>query len=289
MRGKIGTTIDIAIRREGAEEPLRFSLIRERIHQRAVGDGVLSVPGSATWHDDGAGERAEELAQEVERLINEGMRALVLDLRSNPGGLRDEAVESADLFLDPRQDILVSRGRAPGTTIAGWTAGPQRWRMAADRRARQPRAPRARRRSSPARSRITTARSSSATRPTARESCRRVFPLGPKVALRITTARWYTPSGRSIQGAVLDSVMGAAARAGPQTTYRSERRTARSPAGGGIVPDVVLGPDTLTQRASSALPGRSSGQIPAFRDVADGVRTRAPRLATARSRARTSR
>ena len=41
---------------------------------------------------------SEELESEVERLTDEGMRALVLDLRSNPGGLRDEAVESADLF-----------------------------------------------------------------------------------------------------------------------------------------------------------------------------------------------
>ena len=42
------------------------------------------------------------------------MKSLLLDLRSDPGGLRDEAVQAADLFLDPRQEILVSRGRAPG-------------------------------------------------------------------------------------------------------------------------------------------------------------------------------
>ena len=50
------------------------------------------------------------------------MKSLVLDLRSDPGGLRDEAVQAADLFLDPRQDILVSRGRAPGDNHR-WTDG----------------------------------------------------------------------------------------------------------------------------------------------------------------------
>ena len=56
------------------------------------------------------------------------MRVLLLDLRSNPGGLRDEAVERADLFLDPRQEILVSRGRAPGDNHRWSDDRPQRWR-----------------------------------------------------------------------------------------------------------------------------------------------------------------
>lgn len=50
----------------------------------------------------------------VDSLAALGMRSLVLDLRSNPGGVRDDAVQSADLFLDPGQEILESSGRAAG-------------------------------------------------------------------------------------------------------------------------------------------------------------------------------
>src|SRR3990170_5468723 len=70
---------------------------------------------------------AEELEHEVAKLVQEGMRVLLLDLRSNPGGLRDEAVDVADLFLDPSQEILVSRGRAPGDNHRWSDRRPQRW------------------------------------------------------------------------------------------------------------------------------------------------------------------
>jgi carboxyl-terminal processing protease len=71
---------------------------------------------------------ADELEEETSRLVTQGMRTLVLDLRSNPGGLRDEAVRIADLFLDPHQGILESRGRAPGDNHRWTDAWPQRWR-----------------------------------------------------------------------------------------------------------------------------------------------------------------
>ena len=197
-------------------------------------------------------------------MVEPGMKSLVLDLRSNPGGLRDEAVQAADLFLDPRQDILVSRGRAPGDNTGGPTA----------------------RRSAGAWLPIVvlvnggTASAAEIIAGALQDHDRAlvvgdttygkgivqtVFPLGPKVALRITTARWYTPSGRSIQGATLDSVMGAAPRARGEVAYRSDGGRPLA-GGGGIVPDVLLDPDTLTaaeQRFAQAL----EGQVPAFRDV----------------------
>ena len=91
-----------------------------------------------------------------------------------------------------------------------------------------------------------------------------VFPLGPELALRMTTARWYTPSGRSIQGATLDSAMGVQ-HAAQQATYRSSGGRMLS-GWGGIVPDVVLGPDTLTS-GESLFAQALGNQIPAYRDV----------------------
>jgi carboxyl-terminal processing protease len=247
MRGKLGTPIDIAIRREGAVEPLRFRLLRERIHQRAVPPGLLLPEAigylSMTMVREHA---AEELEHEVATLVQQGVRVLLLDLRSNPGGLRDEAVDVSDLFLDPRQEILVSRGRAPGDNHRWIDSRPQRW----------PDLPVVV---------LVSGGTASAAEIIAgalqdheralivgdttygKGIVQTVFTLSHDLALRMTTARWYTPSGRSIQGAALDSAV--------STTPK-----------GGLVPDVVLGPDTLT--TSEATFARSlGGQIFIFRDV----------------------
>ena len=248
MRGKLGTPIDIAIRREGAAEPLRFRLVRERIHQRAVPPGILLPDGVGYLNMTMVRENAaEELAREVATLVEQGMRVLLLDLRSNPGGLRDEAVAVSDLFLDPRQDILVSRGRAPGDNHRWSDFRPQRW----------PDLPVVV---------LVSGGTASAAEIIAgalqdhdralivgdttygKGIVQTVFTLSHDLALRMTTARWYTPSGRSIQGTALDSAMGA------------------QPTGGGLIPDVVLGRDTLTT-SESTFAQSLGGQITVFRDV----------------------
>jgi carboxyl-terminal processing protease len=90
-----------------------------------------------------------------------------------------------------------------------------------------------------------------------------VFPLTSETALRMTTARWYTPSGRSIQGAPLDSVMRTAhAAAAP---FRSDGGRPLN-AAGGLVPDVILDPDTLTA-GEVALIQAVQTQVVVFRDV----------------------
>ncbi len=247
MRGELGTPLDIVIRREGAGEPLRFRLVRERIHQRAVPPGLLLPEGvgylSMTMVRENA---AEELEHEVADLMRQGMRVLLLDLRSNPGGLRDEAVEVSDLFLDPRQEVLVSRGRAPGDNHRWSDYRPQRW----------PDLPVVV---------LVSGGTASAAEIVAgalqdhhralivgdttygKGIVQTVFTLSRDLALRMTTARWYTPNGRSIQG-VVDSAMGE-----PST-------------GGGLVPDVVLPRDTLTT-SESTFAQFLGEQVSVFRDV----------------------
>jgi carboxyl-terminal processing protease len=248
MRGRLGTPIDIAIQREGVAEPLRFRLVRERIHQRAVPPGLLLPDGVGYLSMTMVREKAaEELEQEVTRLVQQGMRVLLLDLRSNPGGLRDEAVDVSDLFLDPRQEILVSRGRAPGDNHRWIDHRPQRW----------PELPVVV---------LVSGGTASAAEIIAgalqdhdralivgdttygKGIVQTVFTLSHGLALRLTTARWYTPSGRSIQGAPLDSAVGA------------------QPASGGLVPDAVLRPDTLTT-SEAGFAQSLGGQISVFRDV----------------------
>lgn len=265
MRGPLGTLIDLAVRREGVDAPLRFRLVRERIHQRAVPEGILLPEGvgylSLTMVRENC---AAELAQEIARLVGQGMRSLVLDLRYDPGGLRDEAVRVADLFLDPRQDILVSRGRGPGDNHRWSDGAPQRW-------PELPVVVLVNRGTASAAEIIAGALQDHDRALVVGDTTygkgivQTLFPLAADVALRITTARWYTPSGRSIQGASLDSVMGAQHASADSTSYRSDAGRLLA-GGGGIIPDVRLEPDTLSseaQRFVQALDGR----LPVFRDV----------------------
>ncbi len=265
LRGPIGTTVGLTIRRDGQETPMRHRLTRERIHQRAVSEGVLLPDGVGYVSLSMIREHSTaELEQEVAGLMGRGMKSLLLDLRSDPGGLRDEAVEAADLFLDRGQDILVSRGRGPGDNHR-WTDG------AAQQWAGLPIVVLVNGGTASAAEIIAGAlqdhdRALVAGGTTyGKGIVQTLFPLASGAALRITTARWYTPSGRSIQGASLDSAMASEHVLAGSIAYRSDGGRALS-GGGGIVPDVRLEPDTLTtveQHFTLALDGR----LPVFRDV----------------------
>ena len=265
LRGRVGTPIEIALRREGAATPMRFRLTRERIHVRAVSDGLLLPDGVGYLSLSMVRENcAAELEQEVGRLVGQGMKSLVLDLRSDPGGLRDEAVQVADLFLDRGQEILESRGRAPGDNHRWSDGAAQRWRGL-------PVVVLVNRGTASAAEIVAGALQDHDRALVVGDTTygkgivQTLFPLGTDVALRITTARWFTPSGRSIQGASLDSVMGADHLRADATIHRSDAGRALA-GGGGIVPDVLLDPDTLTtgeQHFSQAL----EGKVAAFRDV----------------------
>jgi carboxyl-terminal processing protease len=281
LRGPIGTTLDLAVRREGASAPLRFHLTRERIHQRAVSEGLLLPDGVGYLSLSMVRENcAAELEQEVAALVARGMRSLVLDLRSDPGGLRDDAVDAASLFLDPHQDILVSRGRAPGDNHRWTDETVQRWRDL-------PIVVLVNRGTASAAEIIAGALQDHDRALVVGDTTygkgivQTLFPLGPEVALRITTARWYTPSGRSIQGAMLDSVMGARHVALDSGRYRSDAGRPLA-GGGGIVPDVHLDPDTLTT-AEQAFGRALDGKLDAFRDAVTATALDIRRQGTIRS------
>ena len=59
---------------------------------------------------------AQELRDEIAAMRGKGMKAMVLDLRNNPGGLLDQGIKVSDLFLDPGQEVVSTRGRARGST-----------------------------------------------------------------------------------------------------------------------------------------------------------------------------
>jgi carboxyl-terminal processing protease len=112
LKGPKGTVVRVTVSREGYEEPLDFSITRDEISQRSVDDAFIVQPGIAFIHLDRFNETTnDELSAELKRLNEKTLKGLILDLRGNPGGLLQEAVEVSDHFLEKRQLIVYHYGR----------------------------------------------------------------------------------------------------------------------------------------------------------------------------------
>jgi carboxyl-terminal processing protease len=117
LRGEPGTPVDVWIRRDGTggwQEPRRFTLRRaqisvESVESRMVGQGV----GYAKIKNF-AEDTASELSRALQRMRGQGMRSLVLDMRGNPGGFLDQAVEVSDLFLRSGTIVVTAGNRREG-------------------------------------------------------------------------------------------------------------------------------------------------------------------------------
>jgi carboxyl-terminal processing protease len=118
LRGEVGTKVAVGVSRVGNEEPFEVSLRRSRVHQRSVAGAVTLADGVGYVSIDAVRARsAGELGTEVGQLYAKGIRGLIIDLRGNPGGVRDEAVLAAELFLDPQDQILITRGRTQADNL----------------------------------------------------------------------------------------------------------------------------------------------------------------------------
>ena len=276
LRGEAGSVVELKVHRVGIEQPLTFKLTRAMIHVRSVQVSmmlddkvgyVLLTPVSET--------SASELTEAVTGLLQKGMKSLVLDLRGNPGGLLDQGVAVSELFLDPGEEVVATRGRAPNSTRTYRDAKPQPW----------PNVPvvvLANGGTASAAEIITGAlqdhdRAVVVGTPTfGKGLVQSLWQLTPETALKLTTARWYTPSGRTIQRKSKneeDQVAQVdAAELGRDTTkvdsslvFHTDRgRTVLG--GGGIRPDVFIKPDTFTT-AERAFMKALGSKIPTYQDV----------------------
>jgi carboxyl-terminal processing protease len=285
LRGTPGSKVTITVRRSGIPEPIKYTLTRAQIHIRSVPAGNMFDGGVGYISLNPVSETsAGELRQEITAMKRKGMKSLILDLRYNPGGLLDQGVEVSDLFLDTKQEIVSTRGRARGATKQFFDDARQNW-------PELPIVVLVNEGTASAAEIIAGAlqdhdRAVVVGTPTfGKGLVQTLFPLGEGVALKLTTARWYTPSGRTIQRTVeseeeqmeqaaleaSDTLLGepdpsasdSAIRARP--TYRTGAgRIVRG--GGGIVPDLVIRTDTLTEPEREFAKALGT-DLPLYRDV----------------------
>ena len=112
LKGKPETTVVVVVKRTGAREPLRFTLTRQRIKvKNVVYAGLLDKQTGYLKLDEftpGAGKEVEAVVQSLKQ---QGATRLLLDLRDNPGGLLNEAVNIANVFLPKGSDVVSTRGK----------------------------------------------------------------------------------------------------------------------------------------------------------------------------------
>jgi carboxyl-terminal processing protease len=268
LRGAPGTSVAIVTERAGNKRPV--SLVRQEIHRSAVGRAILLNDGVAYVDLDVFSDSTEkELSRTIDSLSRAGMHSLVLDLRANPGGLLTQGVGVSDLFLDPRQEIVAMRGRVPEANHVFVDNTPQRWpdlpmivlvdeysasasEIVAGALQDHDRA-------------IVVGHTSYG-----KGSAQTLYPISGGSALKLTTAKWFTPSGRSINKP--HDVKAEDDDGGPAPPPTEKRERFKTDAGrtvyggGGIAPDVTAG-DTMPVPTEAALQNALGRKIPQFRDA----------------------
>ncbi len=265
LKGPKGTTVKITVLREGTDNPIDFNVVRDEIPRYSVDVHFMLKPGIGYIHVSGFQETTEhEVAQALDQLQEQGeLKGLILDLRQNPGGLLSEGVGVADKFLKKGQVIVSHHGRSSPEKIyrAAHGNGGKDYPLVV----------------------LVNRGTASAAEIVAgaiqdhdrglivgettfgKGLVQTVYPLSENTGLALTTAKYYTPSGRLIQreynGVSLydyyynsrDSGDGTPPVPSREVKMTDSGRTVYG--GGGINPDIVIAPiksnkfeDTLLQK-----------------------------------------
>lgn len=198
IRGPKGTEVNITVSREGTDKPLEFIITRDEIPLKSVKYYMLTPDIGYVRVSNFQGKTTDDLSKSLDAIENgREPKGLVLDLRNNPGGLLDQAIKVSDLFLDsglivstkgrhPEQDIrelaekndkeryypivvLVNGGSASAAEIVAGALQDNKRALILG------------------------------SKTFGKGSVQTVLPLSDGSGLRLTTARYYTPSGKSIQ------------------------------------------------------------------------------------------
>jgi carboxyl-terminal processing protease len=113
LKGPRGTTVKVSVMRQGHSDPLVFEVTRDAISRKSVPDAFLVRPGIAYMQILQFNETtSREMDDNLKRLGEQNLKGLILDLRNNPGGLLNEGVAVADHYLRKGQVIVSHRGRS---------------------------------------------------------------------------------------------------------------------------------------------------------------------------------
>ncbi len=266
LRGRPDTEVHVKMLRPGVRDPIAFTLKREVVRLRAVPFALMLrndigyVPLLTVRETS-----SKEIGAAVDSLKSEGLKGLILDLRGNPGGLLDEGIAVSDLFLDKGDAIVETRGRTSDQNATYRASTGDHYPglpvvVLVDA-------------SSASASEIISGALQDHDRAVlvgettyGKGSVQTLFRLTGGDVLRLTTARWYTPLGRSInldpKDRPVDSAQ-ALALSGQtvQPMHVSGRpeyttdggRTVYG--GGGITPDLFVAPETLSPTAVEGVRG----------------------------------
>jgi carboxyl-terminal processing protease len=240
--------VTVYIRRQGAARLLEFTLTPALVDAPSVDRAFMLQPGFgyvriASWDL----QTAKQLREAVLKLGENSLRGLVLDLRNNPGGVVRAALDGASLFLQPGQRILTAKGRTSEMETADVpkNAAPYHFKLAV----------------------LINEKTASASEILAgalqdhdraaivgepsygKGLVQSVMPLSEGAGLAITTAFYYTPSGRSIQRPLRDSALSTTFGNSPaanRPTYTTDNGRVVT-GGGGIQPDVIVAPAQFTR------------------------------------------
>jgi carboxyl-terminal processing protease len=205
LRGPQGTKVKVAVKRAGAPEPLTFTIERDAVALPSISDAYLIKPGvgyvDLRGRSTGSGFHSttvDELTAAIALLKEQSMTSMILDLRNNPGGLLDQAIRVCDKFLHRGQTVLSVRGRdgrLPDRDFQAESGSPETFPIVV----------------------LINGGSASASEIVAgaiqdhdrgliigensfgKGLVQTILPLSGGAGLTLTTARYYTPSGRLIQ------------------------------------------------------------------------------------------
>jgi carboxyl-terminal processing protease len=250
LKGPKGTVVKITVAREGYAEPLVFTVTRDEIPRHSVDIAFLFKPGIGYIRLSGFNETTDrEIAEGLKQLNASQLDGLIFDMRGNPGGLLNEAVAVGDMFLDKNQLIVSHHGRSSPNRPYYAVRGNQGVTVPLVI--------------------LVNNNSASATEIVAgavqdhdrglivgettfgKGLVQTVTPLSENTGLALTTARYYTPSGRLIQRDYKSISL---------YEYHYERKVPEHPTeikltdsgrqvtgGGGITPDIVVAAPKLNK------------------------------------------
>lgn len=289
--GIVGTKVNVKFARPGVAQPIEHTFTRAEVHVPAVPyalmleDKIGYVP-LQTFNETAA----PELETAVNRLIKQGAHSLIVDLRGNPGGILEQGLGSANLFLKNGQPIATMRARQGES---------QTWQAQGNGHVQ----------GVPLIVLVDGGSASAAeivagawqdhdralvvgTTSFGKGLVQTIFPLEGGYAVKLTTAKWYTPSGRSIQkdhkkvdpdapGGLLPAMKPPTPDSLEKESVKKDRPAFKSDAGrvvyggGGITPDVIVPYDTVTtpeQEFAKAVAPKAGIWRASLYDVAYGLK-----------------